>query len=262
MKRSRGRNPSRVIRLHEHLPPAGRGHRGRAACGSPDTTRLHGGTRRTAHAGARVAVKLDATRNSVRHGTASLRFRTLLLRLSMEHSAGHSRAASWLPVWTNGSSQCDSTPAEALLLVLASRSLRARPTRARLGGDASVQTRDLKRSARASLQQRQRGAHEPRRAPGVVPWGVGGVQSGGCKLSATEPNRERFKPLQSAESKRVRLHRSGWGPGGRRFKSCLPDRIKALLISMLYRSAAALGREQTGNKFDRIRPRPGPGIWL
>ena len=45
----------------------------------------------------------------------------------------------------------------------------------------------------------------------------------GCKLSASEPNAEPLRPLQSSESQRVRLDRSGWGPGGRRFKSCLPD---------------------------------------
>ena len=45
----------------------------------------------------------------------------------------------------------------------------------------------------------------------------------GSKLSATEPNSEQLRPLQSAESQRVRLDPSGWGPGGRRFKSCLPD---------------------------------------
>ncbi len=51
----------------------------------------------------------------------------------------------------------------------------------------------------------------------------------GSKLSATEPNSEQLRPLQSAESQRVRLDRSGWGPGGRRFKSCLPD-TKCLLL--------------------------------
>ena len=33
----------------------------------------------------------------------------------------------------------------------------------------------------------------------------------GCKLSATESNSEQLGPLQSAESHRVRLDRSGWG---------------------------------------------------
>ena len=45
----------------------------------------------------------------------------------------------------------------------------------------------------------------------------------GCELSATERNSEQLRPLWSAEFQRVRLDRSGWGPGGRRFKSCLPD---------------------------------------
>ena len=46
----------------------------------------------------------------------------------------------------------------------------------------------------------------------------------GSKLSATESNSEQLEPLWNAEEHRVRLDRSGWGPGGRRFKSCLPDR--------------------------------------
>jgi hypothetical protein len=62
------------------------------------------------------------------------------------------------------------------------------------------------------------------------------VQSGsnpGSKLSATESNSEQLKSLQSAESQRVRLDRSGWGPGGRRFKSCLPDQ-KFLQLAIAY----------------------------
>jgi hypothetical protein len=54
----------------------------------------------------------------------------------------------------------------------------------------------------------------------------------GCKLSATERNSEQLRPLESAESQRVRLDRSGWGPGGRRFKSCLPDQGKVLLMGL------------------------------
>ena len=46
----------------------------------------------------------------------------------------------------------------------------------------------------------------------------------GSKLSATERQlRATRDRSQSAESQPVRLDRSGWGPGGRRFKSCLPD---------------------------------------
>ena len=45
----------------------------------------------------------------------------------------------------------------------------------------------------------------------------------GSKLSATERNSEQLRPPESAESQRLRLDHSGWGPGGRRFKSCLPD---------------------------------------
>ena len=77
----------------------------------------------------------------------------------------------------------------------------------------------------------------------------------GSKLSATESNSEQLRPPQSAESHRVRLDRSGWGPGGRRFKSCLPDHGKALLIGLLCRAVAASGRGTTGKIFDGIRRR-------
>jgi hypothetical protein len=50
----------------------------------------------------------------------------------------------------------------------------------------------------------------------------------GNKLSATARNSAQLNPLYTAESARVRLDLSGWGPGGRRFKSCLPDKAKAL----------------------------------
>ena len=66
-----------------------------------------------------------------------------------------------------------------------------------------------------------------RRRPGRTALATVGVQSG-CKLSATERNSEQLRPPQSAESHRIRLDRSGWGPGGRRFKSCLPDTPKSL----------------------------------
>src|SRR3954447_9102192 len=48
----------------------------------------------------------------------------------------------------------------------------------------------------------------------------------GNKLSTTQPN---SSPLCTAESAPVQPEPSGWGPGGRRFKSCLPDLAKALL---------------------------------
>ncbi len=45
-----------------------------------------------------------------------------------------------------------------------------------------------------------------------------------CKaFRALHTESVQLRPPQSAESQRVRLDRSGWGPGGRRFKSCLPD---------------------------------------
>jgi hypothetical protein len=53
--------------------------------------------------------------------------------------------------------------------------------------------------------------------------GVGTGFNPGNKLSATETNSEQLRPPESTESQLVRLDRSGWGPGGRRFKSCLPD---------------------------------------
>ena len=64
----------------------------------------------------------------------------------------------------------------------------------------------------------------------------------GCKLSATERNSEQLRRPQSAESQPMRLDCSGWGPGGRRFKSCLPDhelpaKRKEHLVGALQRGA-------------------------
>jgi len=46
------------------------------------------------------------------------------------------------------------------------------------GKETLCPTRDLKHFVRASLQQRQHGARDRGRGLGVVPWAVGGVQSG------------------------------------------------------------------------------------
>src|SRR5215211_7790315 len=51
-------------------------------------------------------------------------------------------------------------------------------------------------------------ARQPR-LTGSNPW---------SKLSATESNSEQLRSPQTAEERWVRLDRSGWGPGGRRFK--------------------------------------------
>ena len=53
----------------------------------------------------------------------------------------------------------------------------------------------------------------------------------GCKVSATGGNCDQLKPLYSAEMPPEAPDRSGWGPGGRRFKSCLPD-SKSLQIAL------------------------------
>jgi hypothetical protein len=45
----------------------------------------------------------------------------------------------------------------------------------------------------------------------------------GSKLRATQSNSEQLSPLYTAVRRLRELDRSGWGPGGRRFKSCLPD---------------------------------------
>jgi hypothetical protein len=45
----------------------------------------------------------------------------------------------------------------------------------------------------------------------------------GNKLSETQRNPEKRASLYTTERERTGLDRSGWGPGGRRFKSCLPD---------------------------------------
>ena len=51
----------------------------------------------------------------------------------------------------------------------------------------------------------------------------------GSKLSETHSNSENRASLCNAEREPTGLKCSGWGPGGRRFKSCLPDPRKALL---------------------------------
>ena len=72
------------------------------------------------------------------------------------------------------------------------------------------------------------------RDPVYQPRALGNIP--GNKLSAPKANFEQLKRLQSAESHWERLDRSGWGPGGRRFKSCLPDFGKALQSRAFLRS--------------------------
>ena len=45
----------------------------------------------------------------------------------------------------------------------------------------------------------------------------------GSNLSATQRSCDAPTSLDGAEREPTKLDRSGWGPGGRRFKSCLPD---------------------------------------
>ena len=52
----------------------------------------------------------------------------------------------------------------------------------------------------------------------------------GYKLSATRSNSEHRAALRSTESHPTELEPSGWGPGGRRFKSCLAD-TKCLVVT-------------------------------
>jgi len=71
----------------------------------------------------------------------------------------------------------------------------------------------------------------------------------GSKLSATEPNSGQREPLYRAESHRLQPDPSGWGPGGRRFKSCLPDPNFLQITevgSLVHRPGNA-----TGNKFGK-----------
>ena len=84
----------------------------------------------------------------------------------------------------------------------------------------------------------------------------------GSKLSATEPNSEQLRPPQSAESQRVRPDRSGWGPGGRRFKSCLPDRRKVLLMGLFSRAVATSGRGTNGENLRRDSASSRRSAWL
>jgi hypothetical protein len=50
-----------------------------------------------------------------------------------------------------------------------------------------------------------------------------GVQAG-CKVSRSEGNSEQLTALYAAVRRLTEPVCSGWGPGGRRFKSCLPDK--------------------------------------
>jgi hypothetical protein len=81
-------------------------------------------------------------------------------------------------------------------------------------------------------------------------------------LGATERNSEQLRPPQSTESQPMRLDRSGWGPGGRRFNSCLPDRRKALLKAVFCRLMAAGHGVQSGVQFRRDSVRIRRRIWL
>ena len=81
-------------------------------------------------------------------------------------------------------------------------------------------------------------------------------------MSATEPNSARLKPLKTAEEDGVRLDRSGWGPGGRRFESCLPDRRKALLKAIIRRLGASAPGVRSGVQYRRDLVRVRRRIWL
>ena len=73
-------------------------------------------------------------------------------------------------------------------------------------------------------------------------------------------NSEKRASRYSAEREPTRLDRSGWGPGGRRFKSCLPDFRKALLTQGFRRVrsawAAAWGCE---SRVEEMIPRQAEG---
>jgi len=45
----------------------------------------------------------------------------------------------------------------------------------------------------------------------------------GNELRKTEPHSDAKNPTNTGLSTWAIPHPSGWGPGGRRFKSCLPD---------------------------------------
>jgi len=71
-------------------------------------------------------------------------------------------------------------------------------------------------------------------------------------LSGAEENSAAPIAPKHAESQRMSVDWCGWGPGGRRFKSCLPDLTKALVILGFCRSGNCSSRrdgEQTGINF-------------
>ena len=61
----------------------------------------------------------------------------------------------------------------------------------------------------------------------------------GSNLRDTEGDPARENPVNTGLYHSDILHLAGWGPGGRRFKSCLPDR-KAVRIRRLLRASEVL----------------------
>ncbi len=69
----------------------------------------------------------------------------------------------------------------------------------------------------------------------------------GSKLRQPQPPSQALRPVNWDEPKPVILKRSGWGPGGRRFKSCLPDYKKSLLSGQFLHGRVALGEPGAGS---------------
>jgi hypothetical protein len=75
----------------------------------------------------------------------------------------------------------------------------------------------------------------------------------GSKLSATEGNSGNSAPRGRSEPRSHAWELSGWGPGGRRFRSCLPDRYEMPANACLF-------RRDPGSCFvDRSGPSHGTG---
>jgi hypothetical protein len=83
----------------------------------------------------------------------------------------------------------------------------------------------------------------------------------GNKLRKTELDSEASNPIKPGLFASAAPHPSGWGPGGRRFKSCLPDESHGSRTLDLAANAGE-SRENTGvlgRRFSRVPGFPTPG---
>jgi hypothetical protein len=82
----------------------------------------------------------------------------------------------------------------------------------------------------------------------------------GNKLSETQRNSQKRASPQSTGREPTGLDRSGWGPGGRRFKSCLPD-LNLLRMALFAEGVDRRVGVQLGPVGSNFCNRAGTGAW-